>query len=64
MDWLGKMIALPPAFLHSTKGSLGGGVIQVSMKLHMGKPFQSPHYCSVNIPVLSGPLLTPFQDLQ
>ena len=26
MDWLGKMIDLPPHFLHSTTGSLGGGM--------------------------------------
>ena len=30
MDWLGKMIGLPPQFLHSTSGSLGGGVIQTT----------------------------------
>ncbi|CAG7724963.1 unnamed protein product [Allacma fusca] len=29
MDWLAKMIGLPPVFHHSTKDSLGGGVIQV-----------------------------------
>ena len=28
MDWLGKMLALPEAFLHTAKGD-GGGVIQV-----------------------------------
>ena len=30
MDWLGKMIGLPNAFLHSSTESTGGGVIQVS----------------------------------
>ena len=28
MDWLGKMLSLPPEFLFETKGH-GGGVIQV-----------------------------------
>lgn len=28
MDWLGKMLALPEEFLHSSPGD-GGGVIQV-----------------------------------
>ncbi|CAL8131502.1 unnamed protein product [Orchesella dallaii] len=30
MDWLGKMVGLPSAFLHSSKESLGGGVIQTT----------------------------------
>ncbi|ODM91369.1 Histidine decarboxylase [Orchesella cincta] len=30
MDWLGKMIGLPPAFLHSSNETLGGGVIQTT----------------------------------
>jgi histidine decarboxylase len=29
MNWLGKMIGLPDEFLHVTKDSKGGGVIQV-----------------------------------
>ncbi len=29
MDWLGKMIGLPPEFLHSNEQTMGGGVIQV-----------------------------------
>jgi hypothetical protein len=33
MDWLAKMIGLPDVFLHSSKDSKGGGVIQVSMHL-------------------------------
>lgn len=28
LDWLGKMLDLPPAFLSSTPGGHGGGVIQ------------------------------------
>jgi len=28
MDWLGKMLELPPAFLNSTPNGHGGGVIQ------------------------------------
>ena len=30
MDWLGKMIGLPAAFLHSEGQTSGGGVIQVT----------------------------------
>ncbi|XP_023225375.1 histidine decarboxylase-like [Centruroides sculpturatus] len=30
MDWLGKMIGLPEAFLHDHSNGLGGGVIQTS----------------------------------
>jgi len=30
MNWLGKMIGLPEAFLHTHNESKGGGVIQVS----------------------------------
>ena len=29
MDWLGKMIGLPAAFMHSAEQTMGGGVIQV-----------------------------------
>ena len=29
MDWLGKMIGLPPEFLHRKEQTMGGGVIQV-----------------------------------
>lgn len=31
MDWLGKMVGLPDHFLHSSKDSPGGGVIQVGL---------------------------------
>ena len=30
LDWLGKMIGLPPQFLSRSPGSRGGGVIQTS----------------------------------
>ncbi|KAI0214767.1 Histidine decarboxylase, partial [Lamellibrachia satsuma] len=30
MDWLGKMIGLPPVFLHSNEQTMGGGVIQTT----------------------------------
>ncbi|KAJ8311366.1 hypothetical protein KUTeg_010721 [Tegillarca granosa] len=30
MDWLAKMIGLPPEFLHSNKQTMGGGVIQLT----------------------------------
>merc|ERR1712198_814046 len=30
LDWMGKMLGLPGSFLSSSKGSLGGGVIQSS----------------------------------
>ncbi|XP_076035574.1 histidine decarboxylase isoform X2 [Oratosquilla oratoria] len=30
MDWLGQMVGLPKEFLHRTKGSHGGGVIQTT----------------------------------
>nr|ATG31109.1 histidine decarboxylase [Platynereis dumerilii] len=30
MDWLGKMIGLPAAFLHSNEQTMGGGVIQTT----------------------------------
>ena len=29
MDWLAKMIELPPEFHHSNPDTMGGGVIQV-----------------------------------
>lgn len=31
LDWLGRMIGLPPAFLPFTPEGKGGGVIQVSI---------------------------------
>jgi hypothetical protein len=31
MNWLGKMIGLPEAFLHTHNESKGGGVIQVGI---------------------------------
>ena len=39
MDWLGKMIGLPPAFLHSSKDTPGGGVIQVWSKVLLSLQF-------------------------
>ena len=30
LDWLGKMVGLPPQFLSQSPGSRGGGVIQAS----------------------------------
>jgi hypothetical protein len=34
MNWLGKMIGLPEAFLHTHNESKGGGVIQVLFAHH------------------------------
>ena len=31
LDWMGKMIGLPDAFLTNVEGSRGGGVIQVGL---------------------------------
>ena len=32
LDWMGKMIGLPDAFLTNVEGSRGGGVIQVRLR--------------------------------
>lgn len=40
MNWLGKMIGLPDAFLHTRPDSSGGGVIQVGSEPRKVLPWE------------------------
>ncbi len=47
LDWMGKMVGLPDAFLSNKQGSIGGGAIQVSNthnSIYLGKLFMKSNF--------------------